>query len=139
MVSIFSKPRLSTLLKSVILLILFGIFSNYLMKNSSQNLSNASKYSFSLVGDAIDNFEIESNDQVFTTDCECKKDTQVVLRKINKNKYSVNLVKRNSLLTHYMLNYQELNESQFTCSHYNIFKRGKNQKIIGYSLYGTGY
>ena len=138
MISIFSKPRLSTLFKLVIFLILFGIFSNYIIKNSSQNLSKASKYSYSLVGDTIDNFQIEPNDQVFTADCECKKDTQVVLRKINENKYSVNLVESNSLITHYMLSQQELNESQFTCSHYNTFKRGKNQKIIGYSLYGTG-
>jgi hypothetical protein len=137
MISSFLKPRLSYLLKLTFFLIVFGIFSNYLIKKSSKKITKISIIN-SQDSDEENNFVTRPDDQVFTTDCECKKDTQIVLRKINKDKYSVNLVQSSSLVTHYTLSQQEFNDSQFTCNHYNTFKRGKNQKIIGYSLYGTG-
>jgi len=81
-----------------------------------------------------------TEDIIYTPDCDCKKDA-IILKKLNNNQISVNLVnnQNQSIINSYVLNEkEEIENSVFTCNHYNTFKRGKNLKILSYSLYGKG-
>ena len=61
----------------------------------------------------------------------------------NKKFYSVNLIKElTGLNKHerkhlYTLNEEEVKKFTKTCDLYNVLRRGKHQKVIAYSLYGT--
>ena len=84
--------------------------------------------------------QIITEDLIYTPDCDCKKD-KVILKKLNHNQISVNLVnnQNQNIINSYVLNEkEEIENSIFTCNYYNTFKRGKNLKILSYSLYGKG-
>ena len=57
----------------------------------------------------------------------------------NYNHWSVNLISNNFKKTshQYNLSIDELREYKVTCDLYNVLKRGKNQRVISYSLYGS--
>ena len=74
------------------------------------------------------NFKIE-----LKSICECKKENYIEINELNAVSYSVNIADTNRS---YVLNKKEFNASIFQCDLYNVFKRGKNQKIISYSLFG---
>ncbi len=76
--------------------------------------------------------------KIYTSDCDCKKD-KIILKISNNNQFDINLIntQKNILIKSYNLN--EIDNSKFTCNHYNTFKRGKNLKILSYSLYGTSH
>lgn len=80
----------------------------------------------------------EKNDIIFKSECECKKDTDIIVKK-HDNNISINIVKNKKLFKSYRITSKEFEESVLTCHHYSEFKRGRNQKIIGYALYGKGH
>ena len=69
--------------------------------------------------------------------CECKKDEIVHLKVNDEDVYSVYLSYNNKTDFLYNLTLDEVSNFNITCDLYNVLKRGKQQKVIGYSLYGT--
>lgn len=63
--------------------------------------------------------------------CECK--NKIKIMELNASSYSINIAPKERL---YVLNKNEFKTSIFQCDLYNVFKRGKNQKVISYSLFG---
>ena len=61
----------------------------------------------------------------------------------NKKLYSINIVKESNSLKEierhhqYTLNEDEIKKLTKTCDLYNVLRRGKHQKVISYSLYGS--
>ena len=134
---ILKKPFI---LKLITLLVVFSVATNFAFKNAILSRSFFAEENAESELNIVSRnyFAPNLDDHVFTTDCHCKNDTRVVLR-LENNGYSVNYLEKNKLKSTYTLTSKEVNEAEFTCSHYNSFKRGKNQKIIGYALYGTGF
>lgn len=75
--------------------------------------------------------------KVFKSNCFCKLNETIEVVKIDKNILGVYLIKDlfKSLL--YYLSIDEYTKTIFTCNIYSSLKRGKNQKVISYSLFGT--
>jgi hypothetical protein len=77
-------------------------------------------------------------DQVFNSTNNCKCRSEKVYFSKNDNSadvYSTNNKKSNLL---YQLNSNDIQNLQFVnCDLYNVLRRGPNQKVIGYSLYGS--
>jgi hypothetical protein len=63
--------------------------------------------------------------------CDCKKDIIEISRK--SDTYLIKATNGQS----YSFNKKSINPGATTCNLYNTLRRGTNQKIIGYSLYGT--
>jgi hypothetical protein len=60
-----------------------------------------------------------NEDKIYTPDCDCKKD-KIILKKLNHNQISVNLVnnQNQNIINSYVLNEkEEIENSIFTCSH----------------------
>ena len=76
----------------------------------------------------------------FHSKCLCKRDKSIYLQrdKLSHSIYSVYSKKINStgLNSLYSLTKEEYENSIVTCDMYNVLRRGKHQKVIGYSLYG---
>lgn len=81
------------------------------------------------------NFEHIYNDKdliiKLKSNCECNKEQRLTVEK-RKNIYKIKSNKIN-----YELTTNEFEQSSFQCDLYNSLKRGKNQKVISYTLYGT--
>ena len=68
-------------------------------------------------------------DYLLKSSCECRKNDVIKVKvtlenfqiETNKNKYNISK--------------DEFEKSNFNCDLYNVLRRGKNQKVIGYSLY----
>ncbi len=75
-----------------------------------------------------------SNTKTFTSTCNCRKSENIVLSKIIES--HLNFFEVYSTLTNqkYYVTEQELNH--LTCGVHQTLRRSRNQKIIGYSLYG---
>ncbi len=75
----------------------------------------------------------------FKSPCNCKKKYNIVLHKCENDDYSVNQVNTQSgKMRHlYNISAQEFNSISLTCNLYNALRRGKSQKVIGFSLYGN--
>jgi len=79
-----------------------------------------------------------SNKIIYKPNCNCKHDyvelvkqhDRYIVRLINTDKYLINYA--------YNISLKHAKELNFTCDMYNVLKRGKNQKVISYSLFGTG-
>lgn len=58
----------------------------------------------------------------------------------NRDRYSIRVVNKskNSINYAYNITFEQANELSFTCDAYNVLKRGFKQKVISYSLFGTG-
>jgi len=63
--------------------------------------------------------------------CDCRKNEDIFLKRQNFGLYSVTSTLNNS---NYTVKESELNE--LVCGVYETLRRGRNQKVIGYSLYG---
>lgn len=70
--------------------------------------------------------KLDDKSVLLSSKCKCRPD--MVLKKISQNEYSVN--------GSYSLATDELNQMKFSCNFYNQLYRGKNIKVISYSLYG---
>lgn len=135
-----SLPKLkkSFMFKLIATLIVFSVVANYTIRQS-RLVENIYFFDYKKSNVYVNNadFVLKPTDRIFSTECHCKNETKIVLRK-EDTVYRVNYLKRNYLEKSYTLTNEELEGTEFTCEHYNSFKRGKNQKIIGYALYGTG-
>ena len=69
--------------------------------------------------------------------CNCKKD-QTIQISYDNTYLAVNLIydSQNKTKKLYNISHEEFQNSNFTCDPYNVFRRGKSQKVIGLSLYG---
>jgi len=63
--------------------------------------------------------------------CDCRKNEEIFLKRQNFGLYAVTSTLNNS---NYTVKESELNE--LVCGVYETLRRGRNQKVIGYSLYG---
>lgn len=70
----------------------------------------------------------------FESKCHCRKANKIRLEK-NNSFYGIFSASSSKLL--YNLTIKEFENSFFTCDFYKTLLRGKNQKVIGYSLYGN--
>ena len=66
--------------------------------------------------------------------CECHKSHKVFLTQNRHNLFQVEYSVHGKMKKSYNFKNQDIN---FTCDLYSLLKRGKNQKVIGLSLYGT--
>ncbi len=72
----------------------------------------------------------EKSGYQYISECNCRKNDVVYVHKI-KDSYQVTTTLKNLI---YMAEKEELDE--LTCGTYETLRRGLNQKVIGYSLYG---
>ena len=74
---------------------------------------------------------------IFRSECYCRKNEEIYVVKYDK-KYSVFLKNNsnNKFKELFSMKIDEFLNLTFTCDLYNDLRRGLNQKIIGYSLYG---
>jgi len=80
------------------------------------------------------NLSLKHHVLIFRSDCECKKDIKIYVINQDKNGYEVKVEKsKKTIKTYFIQNIDKLN---LKCNIFNSLKRGKNQKVIGYSLYG---
>ena len=114
------KPIIKFLSKSIVLVILFFIILNeYLKRKEKQfileNIINAS----------------------YKSACECKNSITVNTKKLDDCiQVSVFDNKTQKVSSAYTIEYNDIKNSIHTCSLFNNLRRGRNQKVIGYSLYG---
>lgn len=69
----------------------------------------------------------------FKSECSCRNNDFIL---VEKNDKVYNIKNRNNNIM-YSLTKTEFEKLHFTCDLYKTLKRGKSQKVIGYSLYGT--
>jgi hypothetical protein len=83
----------------------------------------------------LDSYSSVSDSLYFKPKCKCRGDQSIEIIKYanNQNVYSVYKNKDEKL---YSLTKEEFENAIITCDMYNVLRRGKNQKVIGYSLYG---
>lgn len=74
----------------------------------------------------------------FKSQCECKREEQIVLHKY-KSHFVVKTYNstQNSSKFLYKIKHNEFKRLNLTCGMYNSLRRGKSQKILGFSLYGN--
>ncbi len=80
-----------------------------------------------------DNNNIIDSNKEFISNCNCTKNDKIKLIKHETAQYTIYLNDN----YYYNLTLHELHSSIFTCDLYKTFLRGKHQKVISYSLYGT--
>lgn len=82
--------------------------------------------------------DFNENELVFTSKCDCKNNEQIRLFKINDHFYSISSVLKNTnaKIPKYNVSKLKFESSIFSCDMYNSLRRGPNQKVISYSLYG---
>lgn len=76
----------------------------------------------------------------YTSKCKCRENVTVTLVKTSKS-YVIEIEDKQqtgeeSIEKSYIVSRKEFEESIFTCDMYNTLRRGPNQRIISYSLYG---
>ena len=71
------------------------------------------------------------------SNCDCKKDKNIAIYKY-ENYYAVKMYNtdKDSAKELYTISKDEFEKSNFTCDLYNVLRRGKSQKVLGFSLYG---
>jgi len=71
------------------------------------------------------------------SNCECNNDKKIYIIRQN-NSFQILFEKGQTKQMESIETYDisKLNEMNLTCNLYNVLRRGKNQKVIGYSLYG---
>ena len=120
-----------SLKKSILFFLLFGLLILFLELNTLNNLklrSSIYKY-FSNIFSPVNNYYTIS----LNSNCDCR---QNLVIKVYENFTSINLENVNQTSTHlYDIRSSELSKLNFTCDLYNSLRRGKSQKVIGYSLY----
>ena len=130
------KLKKSLMFKLIALLVVFSMAANYAIRKTRSD-RKINVHEKIINRENIVELMLQPTDLIFSTDCECKNETKIVLRK-ETDSYTVNSVNEDHLEKIYTLTQEELDRAEFTCNHYSSFRRGKNQKIIGYALYGTG-
>jgi hypothetical protein len=125
-----ARNKINKLMLTIVLVTLLIV--NFAIKYIKDNKQN---YILNLINKLNNN---NDSYKIYTSDCDCKKD-KIILKISNNNQFDINLIntKKNILIKSYNLN--EIDNFKFTCNHYNTFKRGKNLKILSYSLYGTSH
>lgn len=68
--------------------------------------------------------------------CECRKETTIRLEEVNSNRINVHVVNINDSKTDSFNFHFNPNHLVTTCDLFNVFRRGLNQKIISYTVYG---
>jgi len=76
----------------------------------------------------------KNNLKIFKSECECKKDTKIILINQNENNYEIRVKKLEKTIKTYFL--ENVDTLKLKCNTFSSLKRGKNQKVIGFSLYG---
>jgi hypothetical protein len=66
-----------------------------------------------------------------SSECDCRKNEDILLKRKNSGLYTVTSTLNNS---NYVVKEAELDE--LVCGVYDTLRRGRHQKVIGYSLYG---
>ena len=83
-----------------------------------------------------DNIDNDSDTLRFSSTCECKKSKSLVIRRHESYSSVYSSDENNQSFTFmYDMANDELERSNFTCDLYNALRRGKSQKVIGFSLY----
>ena len=72
----------------------------------------------------------------YKSTCDCRKDT-VRLRRTSGDYVATVFSDRNETLLKYRIDMEKFESSVLTCGLYNSLRRGPNQRVISYSLYGT--
>lgn len=124
------KKFLVKFLAFVLLLILVFKFCNHDSNNFKLQTSEEKKIDV--------DYLIKTSYRLFKSECDCKKHNVVAIKKVQNDELLVYIIKNKKLVKSYKLTRKEFEESEYTCNHYSIFKHGRNQKIIGYALYGKG-
>ena len=70
----------------------------------------------------------------FESDCECKKNNKIILTYLSDSHYQIDFINKESkqILKSYFLK----NDQNLTCNKFSWLRRGINQKIVSFSLYG---
>jgi hypothetical protein len=76
----------------------------------------------------------KTNLKIFKSECECKKDTKIILMNQNEKSYEIRVVKLEKTIKTYFI--ENIDSLKLKCNTFSSLKRGKNQKVIGFSLYG---
>ena len=122
----------------LLLIVIFTIF--YLLSNSNDINSSMKINKISLdeqnneisdkdIEELINNFK---SDFEFRSECECKKDEKIYVQ-IEESDVIVFL----NEVELYRINKTDFFNMNFTCDLYHVFRRGLNQKVIGYTIFGT--
>jgi hypothetical protein len=118
------------------------------IKNSTLILAFMAIFSAALLSIKISDFiynpqspiliQIQINGKKFlNSKCECRKNELIYLQlKDHLIIYSFDQIKSETKYL-YSISVEEFEKSKFTCDMYSLLRRGKSQKVISYSLYGT--
>lgn len=132
----FKIPKLKRLF--YLFLILIAIFLILLWNNYRFWYLKYIYIKYNLENDFIlnnlkkDKFLNSSSTKVFKSKCECRKDDVIELKLENENCKVINKKTKSG----YAIEKSFLDESILTCDLYSSLRRGPNQKIISFSLYG---
>ena len=74
--------------------------------------------------------------KIYKSNCSCHTNDSIEVETTN-NAYKVYLVKDGSRNLMYNISKKEYKKSIFTCDMYSSLRRGKRQKVIAYTLFGT--
>lgn len=74
-------------------------------------------------------------DQIKYSECNCR--NEEINLEFKNEEYSIQIKKSNSILKKYTIESNEFKYSNLACDPYKVFRRGKNQKVISYSVYGS--
>jgi hypothetical protein len=104
------------------------------------NLNSKNKSNLTFLSQTI-KASFQSNEKLLfelRSDCECRKNQNVYVLKNNRNKVSVynegkSIWRKKTVV---QISEAEFMQRRFTCDPYNVLRRGSNQKVIGFSLYG---
>ena len=80
------------------------------------------------------NFEDFDWDQKFSSECDCRRNETI---SVLKNRFSESVdILSSSNNNKIVYNFKKFETSVFSCDLYNVLRRGKDIKVIGFSLYG---
>jgi hypothetical protein len=142
------RMKIGYLKSHLIQLILFAIFVLYLVISVSIQLHFKLKFSSLHDDDSYQRIytpighEFSGDGTVLLrlrSHCSCKKHEEIILTRHNQSgMLNVHLRnhRKNSLKKLYSLNQTEYDKMRFTCNLYSVLKRGKHQRVIGFSLFG---
>ena len=114
------------------LIFLICFYEKLSIKNYSFKIIQSLKVNNS---DLVELIQIKSE-----SDCECKKDEFVkVMHNENNSNFQIIYENKHSNGSKSKVNYEikSLNHLQFTCNLFDSLRRGKDQKVLSYSLYGN--
>ena len=132
------KTFFSILIASILFTLLYYYTSEKFNKNvlfTNFNLKNFNVFKFATSNQtAVDNY---LNVFYLNSSCDCKKDKNIAIYKY-ETYYVVKMYNQEkaSAKVLYNLTKAEFDDSNFTCDLYSVLRRGKSQKVLGFSLYG---